>query len=93
MLLVYKDYVMMTVSVKEESAKLSELIEDVAASHKPVVITSKHHNAVLVAEDHWKAITETLHRLSAPGMQKSILGGVQEGIEGAAKELKWLRGY
>ena len=72
MLLVYKDYVVTTVSVKEASAKLSELIEDVAVSHEPVVITSKHHNAVLVAEDHWKAITETLHRLSAPSMRNQF---------------------
>ena len=89
MLLVYKDYVMMTFSVKEASAKLSELMEDIAVSHEPVVITSKHYNAVLVAEDHWKVINETLHLLSAPGMRKSIVGGMQEGIEGAAKELKW----
>ena len=79
---------MTTISVKEASAKLSELIENVAASHEPVVITSKHHNAILVDEGHWKAITETLHLLSAPSMRKSILSSIQEGIEGAAKGLK-----
>tara|TARA_B100000780_G_scaffold278015_1_gene250218 strand:- start:1194 stop:1511 length:318 start_codon:yes stop_codon:yes gene_type:complete len=63
-------------SVKEASAKLPELIDDVTVSHEPLVITGKHRNAVLVAEDQWKAITEKLHLFSSPGMRKSILGGV-----------------
>jgi len=54
-----------------------------------VVITGKRGNAVLLAEDDWNAINETLHLLSVPGIRESILEGVQESIDGAATESNW----
>jgi len=54
-----------------------------------VVITGKRGNAVLLAEDDWNAINETLHLLSVPGMRESILEGMQEGIDKSATELEW----
>jgi PHD/YefM family antitoxin component YafN of YafNO toxin-antitoxin module len=54
-----------------------------------VVITGKRGNAVLLAEDDWNAINETLHLLSVPGMRESILEGMQESTDSAATELKW----
>jgi antitoxin YefM len=54
-----------------------------------VVITGKRGNAVLLAEDDWNAINETLHLLSVPGMRESILEGMQESIDSAATELNW----
>ena len=58
-------------------------------NHKPVVIAGKRGNVVLLAEDDWNAINETLHLLSVPGMRESILEGMQESIDNAATELKW----
>ena len=52
-------------------------------------ITGKRGNAVLLAEDDWNAINETLHLLSVPGMRKSILEGMQEKIGECAAELEW----
>lgn len=70
MLLVEAVDILTMLSGKEASAKLPELIDDVTVSHEPLVITGKHRNAVLVAEDQWKAITENLHLFSSPGMRK-----------------------
>ncbi|MDB9949471.1 type II toxin-antitoxin system Phd/YefM family antitoxin [Porticoccaceae bacterium] len=58
-------------------------------SHEPVVITGKRGNAVLLAEDDWNAINETLHLLAVPGMRESIIEGMQESIDSAATELNW----
>jgi len=80
---------MTTVNVTEARANLYTLIDDTAVNHEPVVITGKRGNAVLLAEDDWKAINETLHLLSVPGMRESILEGMQESIDGAATELDW----
>jgi len=79
----------MTLNVTEARANLYKLIDDTTASHEPVVITGKRGNAVLLAEDDWNAINETLHLLSVPGMRESILEGMQESIDSAATELNW----
>ena len=81
---------MMTIlNVTEARANLYKLIDDTSVSHEPVVITGKRGNAVLLAEDDWNAINETLHLLSVPGMRESILEGMQESIDSAATELNW----
>lgn len=80
---------MTTLNVTEARANLYKLIDDTTASHEPVVITGKRGNAVLLSEDDWNAINETLHLLSVPGMRESILEGMQESIDGAATELNW----
>ena len=80
---------MTTLNVTEARANLYKLIDDTTVSHEPVVITGKRGNAVLLAEDDWNAINETLHLLSVPGMRESILEGMQESIDGAATELNW----
>lgn len=80
---------MTTLNVTEARANLYKLIDDTSASHEPVVITGKRGNAVLLAEDDWNAINETLHLLSVPRMRESILEGMQESIDSAATELNW----
>lgn len=80
---------MTTLNVTEARANLYKLIDDTLVNHEPVVITGKRGNAVLLAEDDWNAINETLHLLSVPGMRESILEGMQEGIDKSATELEW----
>ena len=80
---------MTIVNVTEARANLYKLIDDVSVSHEPVVITGKRGNAVLLAEDDWNAITETLHLLAVPGMRESILEGMRENLEDTSNELEW----
>ena len=80
---------MTSLNVTEARANLYKLIDGTTANHEPVVITGKRGNAVLLAEDDWNAINETLHLLSVPGMRESILEGMQESIDSAATELNW----
>ena len=80
---------MTTLNVTEARANLYKLIDDTSVNHEPVVITGKRGNAVLLAEEDWNAINETLHLLSVPGMRESILEGMQESIDTAATELNW----
>ena len=80
---------MTTLNVTEARANLYKLIDDATVNHEPVVITGKRGNAVLLAEDDWNAINETLHLLSVPGMRESILEGMQESSDSTATELNW----
>lgn len=80
---------MNTVSATEARAKLYRLIDETAAAHEPVLITGQRTNAVLVSEEDWNAIQETLHLLSVPGMRESVHKGMNTPIEECAKELDW----
>jgi len=64
-------------------------MDETASSHKPVLISGKRNNAVLIAADDWSAIQETLHLLSVPGMRESIKAGMAEPLDKSAKALQW----
>ena len=80
---------MTTVTATEARKQLYKLIDDVAASHEPVQITGKRGNAVLVGEDDWRAVQETLHLVSIPGMRESILEGMATPVEELEDQLDW----
>ena len=80
---------MTTLNVTEARANLYKLIDDTTANHKPVFITGKRGNAVLLAEEDWNAINETMYLLSVPGMRESIINGMQETLDDCANELDW----
>lgn len=80
---------MTTLNATEARAKLYSLIDEAATTHQPILITGKRGNAVLLSEEDWNAIKETLHLLSVPGMRESIKEGLQTPIEDCAKELDW----
>jgi prevent-host-death family protein len=80
---------MPTLTASEARAKLYRLIDEAASSHEPVLITGKRRNAVLISEEDWRAVQETLYLLSIPGMRESIREGMNTPIEKCAKELDW----
>lgn len=80
---------MNTVTATKARSVLYSLIDEANSSHEPIQITSKRGNAVLVSEDDWRAIQETLHLHSIPGMVESIQEARKEGIEKGSKRLDW----
>lgn len=80
---------MTTFNATEARSKLYALIDETTATHQPIVITGKRGNAVLLAEDDWKAINETLHLLSVPGMRESIQEGMATKLGECDQELDW----
>ncbi|MCK5687631.1 type II toxin-antitoxin system Phd/YefM family antitoxin [Myxococcota bacterium] len=73
----------------EARSNLYALIDETAESHKPVLITGKRNNAILLSEEDWNAIQETLYLVSIPGMTESIREGLAENIEDTSTELDW----
>lgn len=80
---------MTTLSATDARANLYRLIDQAAESHQPIVISGKRGNAVLIAEEDWNAIQETLYLLSVPGMRESIKDGLAEPVDACAKVLDW----
>jgi len=67
---------MTSVTATEARKRLSALIVEVGQSHEPIQINGKRGNAVLLSENDWRAIQETLHLVSIPGMRESIPEGM-----------------
>ncbi len=80
---------MTSITVTEARKKLYTLLDEVARSHSPVQITGKRNSAVLVSEDDWRAVQETLYLTSIPGMRESIREGLETPVEECDRELEW----
>lgn len=80
---------MNTISATKARNNLYALIDETNESHNPIQITGKRGNAVLLAEDDWRAIRETLYLHSIPGMVKSIRKARKDGIAKASEKLDW----
>jgi antitoxin YefM len=80
---------MTTLSVSEARSKLYRLLDQVSDTHIPAMITGKRSNAVLVSEDDWNSIQETLYLLSIPNMRESIKEGLITPVEDCSQELDW----
>ncbi len=80
---------MKTISVTKARSKLYQLIDETANIHEPIQITGKRTNAVLLSEDDWRAIQETLYLLSIPNMRESIREGLDTPLEECSEGLEW----
>jgi len=80
---------MKTITASEARAGLYRLIDQAAESHKPVTISGKRANAVLIAEEDWSAIQETLYLMAVPGMRESIKDAMAEPLAKSKRALKW----
>ena len=76
-------------SATEARTKLYNLIDQTSATHEPVLITGKRGNAVLISEDDWRSIQETIYLLNIPGMRESIREGLAAPLEECGEELDW----
>jgi prevent-host-death family protein len=80
---------MPTVRATQAKSKLRQLMDQTARSHEPILITGEGANAVLLSEEDWRAIQETVHLLSIPGMRESIRKGLKTPLSKCAKDLRW----
>ena len=80
---------MRTISVTKARATLFQLVNEAASSHEPVQITGKKANVVLISEEDWRSIHETMYLLSVPGMRESIVEGLQTPLSEASEDPGW----
>jgi len=80
---------MTTLTTSEARANLCRLIDPSADSHQPDVISGKRAQAVLVSEEYWSAIQETLYLLAIRNMRESIKEAMAEPLTKSKRALKW----
>jgi prevent-host-death family protein len=80
---------MASLTATEARKRLYSLVDEVKESHEPVQIVGKRNSAVLVSEEDWRAIQETLYLTSIPGMRESIQVGLNIPIEKCDEDIDW----
>lgn len=80
---------MTTLTASRARAQLYKLLDKTAASHEPVQIAGRRNSAVLISEDDWRAIQETLYLVSIPGMRESIRRGLKIPVGRCSEKLRW----
>ena len=80
---------MVTITATQARQTLYTLVDEVSDSHIPVQIAGKRNSAVLISEDDWRAIQETLYLTAIPGMKDSIQRGLKTPVEKCLKDLGW----
>jgi prevent-host-death family protein len=80
---------MKALSITKARGILGKLIKETASEHEPIFIRGKDASAVLLHEDDWRAIQETLYLLSIPGMRESIVEGLETPVDECSEELNW----
>ncbi|RZU98743.1 type II toxin-antitoxin system Phd/YefM family antitoxin [Spiribacter vilamensis] len=80
---------MIAMTATEARSNLYRLIDEVVESHQPILIAGKRNKAVLVSEDDWSAIQQTLYLVSIPGMRESIREGMDTRVDECDETLDW----
>lgn len=80
---------MTTLTASKARANLYKLLDETAKSHVPVQITGKRSNGVLISEEDWNAIQETLYLLSVHGMKESLMKSMKAPLKSFSKKRPW----
>ena len=72
---------MTSINITKARAKFNQIVSEVNEYSQPITITNNRgKNAVLIGEEDWKAIQETLYLNSIPGLSQSILASKEEDL-------------
>lgn len=78
---------MTAISATKARENLYQLISEVNTSNSAITITNNRgKNAVILSEDDWNAVQETLYLMSVPGLTESIMEGGKETIDNCLSE-------
>lgn len=80
---------MKTLTTTEARKNIYKLIDEANETHEPIQITGKKHNAILVGEEDWRNIRETMYLASIPGMRESIQEGMNTPLSETSNVLDW----
>ena len=65
------------------------IVESARENHQPLLVKGVRSNAVLVSEDDWRAIRETLYLMSIPGMCESIIESRATLLSECSEQIEW----
>ena len=63
-----------------------KLIDETIDSHEPIIIAGKRGNVVLISEEDYRSIQETIYLTSIPGMRERLLEGRDTPLEDCVED-------
>ncbi|MGP1523772.1 MAG: type II toxin-antitoxin system Phd/YefM family antitoxin [Treponema sp.] len=80
---------MVEIPVKTAGANLNKFIAQTQEIHKPIIISGTKNRAVLISEEDWNAVQETLYLCSIPGMRESLIEASREPLKDSVEDIGW----
>ena len=80
---------MKRIQLKDVQENCEQVLDDVLVSGGPIKIVKDTGNAILVSEEVWRGLTETLSLMAIPGLRESIRSGMRQPIADTATGLDW----
>lgn len=80
---------MAVITATTARTNLYNLIDQTKNFHEPIIISGKRNNAVLISEEDWNSIQETLYLCSIPGMRESIIEASKESLDESVEDIGW----
>ena len=80
---------MKQVQLKDVQENFEQIFEDILVNLGQLKILKETGNAVLVSEEVWRGMTETLNLLSTPGVRETIHSGMRVPITDTKTVLDW----
>ena len=76
-------------SVSQVRADIYKIMDETARTHEPILITGKRNNVVMLSEEDWSAIEETLYLNAIPNMASSIQESMSAADEEFSEDIEW----
>ncbi len=76
-------------SVSQVRADIYNVMDETAQTHEPILITGKRNNVVMVSQEDWNAIEETLYLNNIPNMVSSIQSAVEASDSEFTETVEW----
>ena len=80
---------MKQVQLEDVQENFEQIFKDVLVSGEPAKILKETGNAILVSEEVWRGVAETLNLVSIPGMRETIRSGMRVPITDTKIGLDW----
>ena len=80
---------MKQLKLEDVEANFEQVLDDVLVSGGPIKIVKEAGNAILISEEVWRGLTETLSLMAIPGMRDSIRSGMRQPVSDMATGLDW----
>jgi len=82
-------YDMKQLKLEDVEANFEQVLDEVLVSGDPIEILNENRNAILVSEEVWRGMTETLNLMTIPSVRESISSGMREAITHTKTGLDW----
>ncbi len=76
-------------TVSQARTNIYKIMDETAETHQPIMITGKRNNVVMLSEEDWNAIEETLFLNSIPGMASSIKEAMEAPNSEFSEDIEW----